>query len=340
MLTATGQDVYVSREKFEIGRNFGTKMWNAARFMRMNSEKEPCGDWGRQLVLTPGVASADDAHILLRFQGALEAVTGNLEKYRFNDAAAALYEFVWHQFCDWYLEYAKTVFQGNDAGKRKQTLQIMHYCFAGALRLLHPIMPFVTEELWHAMGYARDTDDTIVRAPWPQAVPESVLSAGGIAAADGQYVDARHELIRMGRQLRADYGLAPAEKLPYVIKPDDAATAERLQADRGALLAGLRASDVTVTDAPSPEQCRAGLLSPLGMIYLPLAGIVDIEAERKRLAEEIGKVEAFLAGANQKLSNSRFIEKAPPNVVANVRATRDELMEKHQKLLRQQAALQ
>ena len=332
ILTATGQDVYVSREKFEIGRNFGTKMWNAARFMRMHSEARPCGDWALALALTSDQVRADDAHILLRYEAAIESVTENLEKYRFNDAAAALYEFVWHQFCDWYLEYTKTVFQGDDEAACVQTLQIMHYCFAGALRLLHPFMPFVTEELWHAMGYASSASDTIVRAPWPQRLDASVLAQGGISAADGAYVDARHELIRLGRQLRADYGLAPAEKLPFVIRPDDAATYARLESDRTALLAGLRASEVTITDHPTPEQSRAGLLSPLGMIYLPLEGVIDLEAERARVREEIAKVEKFVAGANAKLGNAKFMDKAPSAVVANVRATRDELVAKQEKL--------
>jgi valyl-tRNA synthetase len=340
MLTATGQDVYVSRDKFEIGRNFGTKLWNAARFILMNSEGHPHGEWGRNLILTPGASSADDAHILLRFHDAIRSVEDNLARYRFNDAAAALYEFVWHQFCDWYLEYAKTVFRGEDREKRIQTLQIMHYCLSGALRLLHPFMPFVTEELWHAMGYAKDTNDTIVKAPWPTVVDAAVLHEGGIDPSDGVYVDARHELIRMGRQLRSDYALAPGDKIPYVIKPDNADTGTRLQADLAALEAGLRASEVTVTDSPAPEQCRAGLLSPLGMIYLPLEGIVDIDAEIKRLSDEIAKVEKFLAGADQKLANPKFVENAPAEVVANVRATRDELAEKQSKLAAQLDVLQ
>jgi valyl-tRNA synthetase len=339
MLTATGQDVYVSREKFEIGRNFGTKMWNAARFMRMHSEGAPCGDWARELVLQAGAASADDAHILLRFQEAIASVSDNLEKCRFNDAAAALYEFVWHQFCDWYLEYAKTAFQGGDTVKAEQTKRIMHYCFAGALCLLHPFMPFVTEELWHAMGYAADAEDTIVRAPWPALLTGAFLAEGGITPGDGAYVDARHELIRLGRQLRADYGLSPSDRLPYVIKPDDALMGERLKTDIGALLAGLRASEVLVTGSPTAEQSRAGLVSPLGMIYLPLEGIVDLGAERKRVSDELAKIEKFLAGANQKLENRKFVDNAPAEVVANVRATRDELAGKREKLQAQLSVL-
>ncbi len=339
MLTATGQDVYVSRDTFEIGRNFGTKIWNAARFIQLHSEGQPCGDWARELVLEADAIAPDDAHILLRYQDAVRDCTQNLSRYRFNDAAAVLYEFIWHQFCDWYVEFAKTVLSGADSPERTQTLRIMHYCFAGALRLLHPMMPFVTEELWHTMGYARDASDPILLAPWPELEAEADLEACGVKAADGEYVDARHELIRLGRQLRADYGIAPHQPISFVIKPDDVATAERLQADEAALRAALRAGKIRVDSQPPPEQTRAGLLSPLGMIYLPLEGVIDLEAERKRIDEEIHKVEGFLTGASRKLENKGFIEKAPADVVANVRKTHQELTDKLTKLQEQRTVL-
>ncbi len=339
MLTATGQDVYVSREKFEIGRNFGTKLWNAARFMRLHSEGQPCGDWGRELVLTPGAVGADDAHILLRLNDTIRGCGENLERYRFNDVASVLYEFIWHQFCDWYLEYTKTALGGDDAARREQTLRVMHYCFSAALRLLHPIMPFVTEELWHAMGYAEDESETIMRAPWPEPIAEAVLQKGGVQASDGLYVDARHELIRLGRQLRADYGISPGEKISYVIKPDTDEAATRLRSDEAGLCASLRAGRVTIDPDPPSEHTRAGLLTPLGMIFLPLEGVIDLAAERRRLDSEISKIEGFLVGANRKLANAGFVEKAPADVVANVRATRDELSQKCKKLLDQRAIL-
>ncbi|MDD3605229.1 MAG: valine--tRNA ligase, partial [Kiritimatiellae bacterium] len=153
MLTATGQDVFLSDDKFEIGRNFGTKIWNAARYMQMQSPELPEGFDNPEF--TAGSLSPDDAHILAKLNETISACTESLERFRFNDTAKALYEFFWHQFCDWYVESSKQVLYGEDAGRKQQVLTVMHYAFSSALRLLHPIMPFLTEELWTGMGYNR-----------------------------------------------------------------------------------------------------------------------------------------------------------------------------------------
>ncbi len=339
MITATGQDIYVSNEKFEIGRNFGTKLWNAARFIQMHSQGEstvpaPAGT----LDLDAALLTPDDKHILHRMNLAIEGCTSSLEKYRFNDAAQALYEFVRHQYCDWYVESTKASLGGDDPGQRAQTLRILHWCLSNALRLLHPIMPFVTEELWQAMGYAAP-DSTIMKAPWPQPLTADWMAAAGIGPEDAAYVDAKHELIRSGRQLRADYGLAPGQWLDYAIRPDNAVTAERLAGDSTSLQAALRAGNVTVDAGLLPDKTMPGALTPLGMLYMSLAGIIDVAAERARLETELGKINGFLAGANRKLENESFTGKAPADVVAQVQATRDELLEKQEKLRNQIAVL-
>ena len=206
MLTATGQDVYVSTEKFEIGRNFGTKIWNAARFMQMHT-KDRIVDL-EDVKFEPGRLSADDQHILARLNESIAACAENLDLFRFNDYAKTLYEFIWHQFCDWYVEYSKQVFHGNDEGRKQEVLNVMHHVFSNALRLLHPLMPFLTEELWHGMGYNK-SNETILLAPWPKAVEWRTL---GIDRAVVDYVDARHELIRIARTLRVDSGITPSRK--------------------------------------------------------------------------------------------------------------------------------
>ncbi len=174
-LAATGQDVFLSDTTFSIGQKFGTKLWNAGRFLRLHSPprldafSQPGPDaWG-EWPLTP-----DDQHILARLQQVVAGVTTNLEKFRFNDAAHLLHEFLWHQYCDWYLEYAKDTLSDSVAGRKPVVLKILHYGFSTALRLLHPIMPFVTEELWHLLGYG-GPEDSITVAPWPQPVSEDIL---------------------------------------------------------------------------------------------------------------------------------------------------------------------
>ena len=335
MITATGQDIYVSNEKFEIGRNFGTKIWNAARFIQMHSEGVPAGQWGASLDLDPKLLAADDKHILVRLNEAIAACEGSLGKYRFNDAAHALYEFIWHQYCDWYVEYAKGALNGDDPARKEQALKIMHYCFSNAIRLLHPMMPFVTEELWHAMGYA-EASETIMRAPWPTALSDDVLAEAGIETAAVSYVDAKHDMIRVGRLLRADYGIAPGKKIDYMIRPHTKESAAFLADDLDAVRASLRAENVTVDMDLKPESAIPSAISQLGTVYLPVEDVIDVDAELKRLAAELEKVNGHLANTTKKLSNENFVSKAPENVVAQVRETRDKLLadvEKVQRLI-------
>ncbi|HAS83431.1 MAG TPA: hypothetical protein DCS43_12385, partial [Verrucomicrobia bacterium] len=219
-----------------------------------------------------------------------------------------------------------------------QTLRVMHWCLSNALRLLHPMMPFVTEELWHAMGYAA-SNGTIMKSSWPVCLPEDQLETAGISPADSVYVDAKHELVRLGRQLRADYGIVPGRRIDYLIRPDTTDASIRLEADTASLRASLRAEKMTVDMGLSTETAMPGVLTPLGMLYMPLDGVIDLAAERARLVSELDKVNTHLDGAARKLENEKFISKAPDAVVAQVRATRDELLEKQAKLQAQIASL-
>ncbi len=338
MITATGQDIYVSNEKFEIGRNFGTKLWNAARFMQMHGEDVPAAEWGSKPELDAALLTPDDKHILTRLNEAIVACDENLGKYRFNDAAHALYEFVRHQFCDLYVEYSKTALNGDDAARREQVLKIMHYCFSVAIRLLHPMMPFVTEELWHAMGYAADSE-TIMRAPWPKPLADDVLSGFGISKDIVDYVDAKHDMIRVARQLRADYGIAPGKWVEYRVRPDSAASAELLLADMEAAKAAIRAERLVVDPALAVDTAMPSALSALGMVYLPVDGLIDVKAELKRLEGELSKINGFITNATRKLENQNFVSKAPEEVVAKARTNKAELIEKAAKIKAQMAAL-
>jgi valyl-tRNA synthetase len=321
MLTATGQDVYISNDKFEVGRNFGTKLWNAARFIRMNSEgftvpKEPSFD--------AALLGPDDQHLLARLQEAVAACTENLEKCRFNEAALTLYEFVWHQFCDWYVESAKNALNSGDAARREQTLRILYHAFDQSLRLLHPFMPFVTEELWHAMGFG-EQEDTIMLARWPAAESAAVLAKWGVDAETVAYVDRKRDLIRAGRTLRADYEIAPAQRVDYVIKPASEDGARRLAADVDNLKLLLRSGAVRFDTAFQPGQAMPCAVTEIGTIYMPLEGLVDIDAERKRLSAQIEKARSELDRVNAKLSNEQFVGKAPAEVVEQQRAKQREI---------------
>jgi valyl-tRNA synthetase len=333
MLTATGQDVHISTEKFEIGRNFGTKLWNAARFMQMHTKPEHImpGQGNRLPPLDPALLSADDKHVLLKLQDTMAAVTDNLEKFRFNDAALALYDFLWHQFCDWYIEYAKEALYGDAEARRNQVVGILHYVFSSSLLLLHPIMPFLTEELWQAMGYGKETD-LIMLSRWPEALDGSALQALGISREVAAYVEDKHELIRAGRQLRADYNIPPSEKLDFLVRPSSEQTAEWLRSDAASIQTLLKASSLTVDTKLAEAKAMPSGVVPLGTIYMSVAGHIDVEAEISRLAAQLEKIAADLKRVDAKLGNPDFVNKAKPEVVDAQKTKKLELQESASKL--------
>jgi len=333
MITATGQDVFLSNDKFEIGRNFGTKIWNAARYMQMQDKGR--SDVGVTVVsgdFTPALLSADDKHILVKLSQTIEACTENLVRFRFNDAAHDLYEFIWHEYCDWYVEYSKDVLYGQDPARREEVLKVMHYVFSTSLRLLHPFMPHLTEELWHGMGYGAD-DETIMTAPWPKSLTAGLERWGGTIEG-ARYVDARHELIRIGRMLRADCGIAPGQKIDYIVKPNSPELAAWLKADTMTLASMLKAKAVTIDEAFTPGTAMPSALTTIGTLYMPVEGLIDVKAESAKLAKQLAELGGHLERANQKLNNQTFISKAKPEVVAQFEKSRREIQEKHDKTKR------
>ena len=328
-LTATGQDVYISKEKFELGRNFGTKIWNAARFLQMNTP----GDTPdvRSPQFDPALLTADDQHIIARLHRLIAACDEHIERCRFNDYAKAILEFFWHEYCDWYVEYAKQPFYGNDPARKAEVLKVMHYILSRALCLLHPIMPFLTEELWQDMGYTQIAESITV-APWPKPLDEEELLAQGISPDAVAYVDAKHATIGLARNLRADYGLPPAQTADFILRPADAATAARVSADRAAYLPHLRAEKFEVEMDYAPAKAMPSVITPLGTLFMSLAGHIDVEAEKKRLSEQLAKTSQELENTSKRLENVNFISRAKPEVVEQARARRKELQEKRDKL--------
>ena len=329
MLTATGQDVYLSDDKFEIGRNFGTKIWNAARFMQMHTKDLNLGDV-HQPKFDASRLSADDRHILGKLQETIAACQENLERFRLNDYAKALYEFLWHQFCDWYVEYAKQPLYGDDPARKTEVLKIMHHSFSTALRLLHPLMPFLTEELWHGMGY-NARSESIMKAPWPGPQGDEELQAWGVNAATTSYVDGKHELIRIARTLRADYGLL-TQPVNYILRPAGDTVAAELEADRASIAALLRAGSFTVQKDFAPAKAMPSGITPMGTLYMPLEGLIDVENELNRLKGQLAKIEEDLQRVTKKLDNIAFVSKAPAEVVDQQKERKRELLEKQDKL--------
>ena len=331
MLTATGQDVYVSTDKFEIGRNFGTKLWNAGRFLQMKTGDDFSPNDALTPDFDPALMSSDDKHIIAQLDKAIVECTSGLEKRRFNDAAHALYEFVWHQYCDWYVEYAKNPLASEDEAQVKHALSIMHYLFSTSLRLLHPMIPFVTEELWHAMGYGTE-DETIMLAPWPTGISDENMTHWGIDDEALKYVEDKHEMIRVGRVLRADYGIPTAKKITYLIKPKTNDVVDRLQSDKTAIASSLRAEKLSIDADLDVDEKMPSAVSKLGTVFMPLDGIIDVDAEKNRLTAQLDKTMSKLAVVERKLGNENYVSRAPEEVVNKTRENKKTLLEESEKI--------
>ena len=324
LITSLDCDSKVSKEKFEVGRNFCTKIWNAARFLQMQEEglvqSAECRVAGTSKPLTTKhqALSTDDRHILLACDKACAKMKDLLEKYRIQDGALAVYDFFWTQICDWYVEYAK------DAPDKATAFAILRDVFWKALRLLHPYMPFVTEEVAHQLGFLGE-NETILRAEYPTGYTDEEKKAWGLTDEVYDYVNAKREMITAGRALRAEYKVNPAAFVKVTIDAKDAATAAQLADDLSSMQKALRAEAVEIV-SDGADRAMPGTLTKLGTIYLSLEGLVDKAAEAKRIAAELQKTQGFIKSIDAKLSNENFVAHAPAAIVEGQKAKRAELV--------------
>ena len=322
-IAPVGQDIRYSNEKCEIGRNFANKIWNVVRFRLMQgpvTSAKPTLD-------NLGALRPDDQWILASLNQAIKGVTDGLANFRFNEVSKVLYEFIWSKFCDWYLESCKPVFNGGDAAQKQTVLRLFDYCVATFLKLLHPIMPFVTDELYHQMGFAT-ADDSIMMTEWPAAIPEDVLNGYGATQAAEDDAEAKFELIRAIRAVRANYGIATSKALDMVVAPANDEMHEFLKRDEASFKALVNAGDLKFVPGYQPEGPCGVAVSTAATAYIPLAGIVDLDAEKKRLEKQEAELAKYVGVVEKKLSNEKFVSKAPADVVAQERAKLAEAQEK------------
>jgi valyl-tRNA synthetase len=317
-IAAQGRDVKLSTSRVEGSRNFATKLWNACRFAEMNG-----------CATLAGFVPQEAQETLNRWIGhetakAAAAVAEALEGYRFNDAANALYRFVWNIYCDWYLELAKPVLLGPDSEAKNETQAMVAWVRDQILALLHPFMPFITEELWTVTaegGVARP--DLLALSPWP------VLAGLEDEAAEteiGWVVD----LITAIRSVRTEMNVAPAMQIPLLLTGVSAATAQRAQRWSDVIKRMGRISDIG-TESAAPRGA-VQLLVRGETVALPLKGIVDLGAEKLRLEKEDQKAAADIARIDAKLGNPDFIARAPEEVVEGDREKREEAVARRAKI--------
>jgi valyl-tRNA synthetase len=303
-ITAQGQDVFLSPQKFEIGRNFANKLWNASRFVLMNLEEKLVKKDLCQMSDDPTLSLADK-WILSRFYRTLGDFTKLLESYRINDAANRIYEFIWHEFCDWYLEIAKLTI------KEAHTQVTLYKVLEKSLRVLHPVMPFITEDIWQRLPRERLTDSIMVTS-WPHA-QKAFMS---------KKIDSEMEtvinVIQAIRNLRATWHIEHNKEIDIFIKAKKK-TVSILEANvnyinKLARVENLKAS----TKMKKPPHSAVSVIQDIE-IYLPLEGIIDIKKEKKRLEIKFENLKSQLGRVEQKLKNKGFISQAPKDVVGKAR---------------------
>jgi len=304
-----GADVVYDEKNVELGRNFCTKLWNAARFRQMQAGQIE-GE------INPALLTSDDKWILLRLDAAIREISAALDEYRFSDAAQALYRFFWSEYCDWYLEASKATLNSPDPARKANTLAVIDFVLGHALRLFHPFMPFITEELWHGMGFSGDLPAdqggrTIMYSHWPAPLGIDFRVHYGLDESDERFANAKYEVVNQARALRRDFNIASNKRVRFVLKPN--AALPQHEADVLKILLNAEPLDVPASyDAPRGTPTA---LTPLGELFLPLEGLIDVAAERERLAKEIAKVEDELAKVRAKLANPAFTEKVPAAVL-------------------------
>jgi len=302
-----GQDIRYDEQNVELGRNFCTKLWNSCRFRQMQggaTENE----------IDPALLSSDDKWILLRLNTAIAEVSTALDEYRFSDATATLYRFFWSEYCDWYIEASKAVLQGSDEKRKANTVAVIDFVISHTLRLFHPFLPFVTEELWHGMGYSADMPEdqggkSIMFAPWPKPLDADELAHFGILPEDEKAANDKYETVVLGRGLKSTFNIN--KRVRFVLKPGTELPAHEVEVLR--IL--LNAEPLEVSADFAPTKGTPSALTPLGTIYLPLDGLIDVEAERARVNKELAKVDAELEKVRAKLADTNFTSKVPQKVL-------------------------
>ncbi len=326
-MAAQGRDIRLSKDRIKGFRNFANKVWNAAKYLQFALEDEE--DLDR---LTEPVdldrCSDVDRWILSRFHGAMRKASGGLEGYDFDVYANTLYQFTWHEYCDWYIEMSKLRLdgEGNHPG---ETRKVLYQVLSGTLRALHPVMPFLTDEIHRALGI--ETGE-ITEAPWPEP-PEEWVDEGL-----EERVEDLQDLIRSGRHLKKEFNVQTSEDVHLKLNAEDGRALELQQYEPYVRsLAGVETLSVR-REMPRPEMASTEVLE-YGTVYLPLEGLIDVEQERERIESDLEDREQRIAELEGRLDNPQFRENAPDDVVEETRVELEQVRDETDRLRETLAAL-
>jgi len=316
-MASTGRDIKFDMNRIEGYRNFCNKLWNAARYVLMNTEGEDCGESGSALQL-----SVADRWIISRLQITEQHVTDAINGYRFDHAAQAIYEFTWNEYCDWYLELSKPILQNEEsaAAAKRGARHTLVTVLEALLRLAHPIMPFITEEIWQQIApLAGRSGETIMLQPYPVSRSSAIDQQ---AITEMEWV---MQFIMGIRRIRGEMNIKPSKQLPILLQNGNQQDAANLEKNRHYLdtLARLESITWLTTEQDAPESATA-LVGEM-KVLIPMAGLIDKEAELARLEKELTKRQNDLKRVTGKLSNASFVDKAPAAVVEKEQKKADDL---------------
>ncbi len=311
---APGNDMRFYWERVESSRNFANKIWNAARFTLMNLNIE--------VITLPQSPRLEDKWILSRLNTTVREVTENLDKFELGVALQKLYDFIWDEFCDWYIELVKPRLYGTDAESRLNAEQTLAYVMTGFLKLLHPFMPFITEEIYCSLP---TSEETIVTSSWPEYDPSLSFPE------EEKKMIAVCEAIKSVRNLRTSMNVPPSKKAAMYIVTKDASlyTSGSVFFEK---LAGASTVTVLSDDSSVPDNC-VNAVAPGASIFMPTGELIDIDKERERLNKEKTRLESEIERVEKKLANQGFISKAPAKLIEEEKAKGEKYREMYNTIL-------
>jgi valyl-tRNA synthetase len=319
-LAVQGRDVRLAEERIPGYRNFANKIWNASRFALMNLE----GYNAHNIDSSTVSSSLVDKWILSRLHRLIREVEETLRDYKFNELAHLIYHFIWHEFCDWYLELIKPVLNQRDDNESKLATQhTMIKVLATSLQILHPIMPFITEEIWQKLPA---TQESIMISPYPEC---DIKKIDGDAE---KKMDLIIDVVNNIRNVRWEMNVPPSQIVEVILLSKNHESLEILQDYRGYIESLGKADHVTISESLERPKSVATAVAQDVEIFLPLKGVIDFAEEERRLKKEIGKTMKDLASVNKKLSNEDFLAKAPEDIIEKEKVKAGDLKEKQEKL--------
>lgn len=324
--TTPGNDIRFQWEKVEANWNFGNKIWNAARFTLMNVEGVTAED-----IKLEGPKTIADRWVLHRLQETKQNATQLMEKYEFGEAGRTLYNFIWDDLCDWYIEMAKLPLYGEDEEPKHMAQSVLVHVFDQTMRMLHPMMPFITEEIWQHLPHE---GTSIMSASWPTADSQLFDEE---AVRDMELIQ---EVIRSVRNTRAEMNVPPSKAVPMSLKPSNSQASERLERGRDYIVRFGNPDTLTIDAAlEAPEKSISHVLSG-AEIFLPLEGLINVDEEIERLQREKDKLDKEVERVTKKLNNEGFVSKAPAHVVEEEKEKQKDYEQKREKVTARMEELQ